>query len=95
MKLKLENINSKEENSKRNKHRKSLKNGNIDREENDELWKVGNELGIRKRIIFNSKTEKVKDNLDDYEENKIEDRILKLNDLRIEGNYTKVTSYKF
>ena len=93
IKLKLDNLNSKEENSKRNKHRRSLTNGNIDREENDELWKVGNELGIRKRIIFNSKTEKVKDNLDDYEEIKIEDRMLKLNDLRIEGNYTKVTSY--
>ena len=93
LKLKLDNLNSKEENSKRNKHRRSLTNGNIDREENDELWKVGNELGIRKRIIFNSKTEKVKDNLDDYEEIKIEDRMLKLNDLRIEGNYTKVTSY--
>ncbi len=31
--LKLENINLKEENSKRNKHRRSLTNGNINRED--------------------------------------------------------------
>ena len=93
IKFPLDNIDLNEENRKRNGHRRSLTNGNIDRKENDELWKVGNELGIRKRIIFNSKTEKIKDNLDDYEEIKIEDRMLKLNDLRIEGNYTKVTSY--
>ena len=46
------------ENSKRNKHRKSLTNGNIDREENDELWKVENELGIRKKLFLIQKHKK-------------------------------------
>ena len=93
IKIKLDKTKLENGNSKLIIHRRSLTSSNIDKKENDELWKVGNELGIRKRIIFNSKTEKIKDNLDDYEEIKIEDRMLKLNDLRIEGNYTKVTSY--
>ena len=93
IKIKLDKTKLENGNSKLIIHRRSLTSSNIDKKENDELWKVGNELGIRKRIIFNSKTEKIKDNLEDYEEIKIEDRMLKLNDLRIEGNYTKVTSY--
>ena len=63
------------------------------RTESDELWKVGNEIGIRKRIKINSNTTEIKDKLEDLEEIKIEDRTLKLNDLKLEGNYTKVTSY--
>ncbi len=67
-------------------------NNNFKRKENDELWKVGKEIGIRKKIVFNTKTE-IKHNFEDFEEINIEDKVLKLNDLKLEGNYTKVTSY--
>ncbi len=63
------------------------------RTESDELWKVGKEIGIRKRIVLDSNRTEIKDKLEDLEEIKIEDRVFKLNDLKLEGNYTKVTSY--
>ena len=69
-------------------------NNNFKRKENDELWKVGKEIGIRKKIVFNTKTE-IKHNFEDFEEINIEDKVLKLNDLKLEGNYTKVTSYDY
>ena len=67
---------------------------NSKRKENDELWKVGKEIGIRKKIVFNTKTE-IKNDFEEFEEINIEDKILKLNDLKLEGNYTKVTSYDY
>ena len=69
-------------------------NNNFKRKENDELWKVGKEIGIRKKIVFNTKTE-IKNDFEEFEEINIEDKILKLNDLKLEGNYTKVTSYDY
>ena len=82
-------------NSEEDKNITPLLNGKSysSRTESDELWKVGNEIGIRKRIKINSNTTEIKDKLEDLEEIKIEDRTLKLNDLKLEGNYTKVTSY--
>ncbi len=73
--------------------RRSITTSNNNRKEQDELWKVGKEIQIRKRIIFDSKRTELKDNIEDFEEIKIEDRTLKLNDLKLEGNYTKVTSF--
>jgi len=73
--------------------RRSITTNNNNRKEQDELWKVGKEIKIRKRIIFDSKRTELKDNIEEFEEIKIEDRTLKLNDLKLEGNYTKVTSF--
>ena len=41
--------------------------------ESYELWKVGKEIGIRKRIKINSNTTEIKDKLEDLEEIKIGD----------------------
>ena len=79
--------------STRQLKRRSITMDNINRKEKDELWKVGREIQIRKRIIFDSKRTQIKDNIEEFEEIKIEDRTLKLNDLKLEGNFTKVTSF--
>ena len=58
-----------------NENDKKKNKNSIIIKQNDELWKVGNELKIRKRIIHNTKTE-IKDN-EELEEIKIENKMLK------------------
>ncbi len=72
-------------------HNDNIKNPNSIIKQNDELWKVGKELKIRKRIIHDTKTE-IKDN-EELEEINIENKILKLNNLKLEGNYNKLISF--
>ena len=62
-------------NSEEDKNITPLLNGKSysSRTESDELWKVGNEIGIRKRIKINSNTTEIKDKLEDLEEIKIGD----------------------
>jgi len=74
-----------------NENDKKKNKNSIIIKQNDELWKVGNELKIRKRIIHNTKTE-IKDN-EELEEIKIENKMLKFNNLKLEGNYNKVISF--
>ncbi len=69
----------------------NIKKKNSIIKQNDELWKVGNELKIRKRIIHNTKTE-IKDH-EELEEINIENKMLRLNNLKLEGNYNKVISF--
>ena len=69
----------------------NIKKKNSIIKQNDELWKVGNELKIRKRIIHNTKTE-IKEH-EELEEINIENKMLRLNNLKLEGNYNKVISF--
>ena len=96
---KLKNSYSSKENIfDKKKKKNSLSETNITKNSNniinqkDELWKVGNELGIRKKIVSSTKTE-IKNDIEEEEEIKIDNKILKFNNLKLEGNYNKVISF--
>ncbi len=72
---------------------KSMNFSNNKKKEEDELMLVGNEIGIRKKIItIDSGIESAHD-VKDYERVSVENEMLRRNDLKLEGNFEHIISF--
>ena len=77
---------------------KSIQNSEKKREsailkKENELMLVGNELGIRKKIIRIDKSSETSHDIKTFEEINVENKMLKRNDLKLEGNYENIISF--